>query len=145
MSRHSWLCLHTPLNHLLFGTLFSTNNAYAFDLISLLNKLCLFVQYLENQMAVAMGGRIAEELIFGEDDITTGAGGDFQQVRSINLPLLPPPAAASTCPRIFCALASQSTVIASPRAPDFAASCVSGPARHALYCQRCAEWARPCR
>ena len=39
------------------------------------------VQYLENQMAVAMGGRIAEELIFGEDDITTGAGGDFQQVR----------------------------------------------------------------
>ena len=39
------------------------------------------MQYLENQMAVAMGGRIAEELIFGEDDITTGAGGDFQQVR----------------------------------------------------------------
>jgi cell division protease FtsH len=37
-------------------------------------------QYLENQMAVALGGRIAEELIFGEDDITTGASGDFQQV-----------------------------------------------------------------
>ncbi|GMH42783.1 hypothetical protein BSKO_10702 [Bryopsis sp. KO-2023] len=36
--------------------------------------------YLENQMAVALGGRIAEELIFGEDDITTGASGDFQQV-----------------------------------------------------------------
>ena len=33
-------------------------------------------------MAVALGGRIAEELIFGEDDITTGAGGDFQQVRT---------------------------------------------------------------
>lgn len=32
------------------------------------------------QMAVALGGRIAEELIFGENDITTGASGDFQQV-----------------------------------------------------------------
>lgn len=39
--------------------------------------------YLENQLAVALGGRIAEELIFGEDDITTGASGDFQQVTRI--------------------------------------------------------------
>jgi len=39
--------------------------------------------YLENQMAVALGGRIAEELIFGPDDVTTGASGDFQQVSRV--------------------------------------------------------------
>merc|ERR1719230_1145713 len=36
--------------------------------------------YLENQMCVALGGRIAEELIFGAEDVTTGASNDFQQV-----------------------------------------------------------------
>ncbi len=32
-------------------------------------------------MAVALGGRIAEEIIFGEDNVTTGASNDFMQVR----------------------------------------------------------------
>lgn len=40
-------------------------------------------QYLESQLAVALGGRLAEEIVFGEDMVTTGASNDFQQVASI--------------------------------------------------------------
>merc|ERR1719478_1574998 len=39
--------------------------------------------YLKAQLAVALGGRVAEEIVFGEDEVTTGASGDLQQVRSI--------------------------------------------------------------
>ena len=39
--------------------------------------------YLENQMAVALGGRIAEELIYGEEEVTTGASNDLQQVANV--------------------------------------------------------------
>lgn len=39
--------------------------------------------YLQNQMAVALGGRIAEELIYGEDEVTTGASNDLQQVARV--------------------------------------------------------------
>jgi cell division protease FtsH len=34
-------------------------------------------------MAVALGGRIAEEIIFGEDEVTTGASNDLQQVARV--------------------------------------------------------------
>eukprot|EP00527_Entomoneis_sp_CCMP2396_P009261 CAMPEP_0198138280 /NCGR_PEP_ID=MMETSP1443-20131203/1693_1 /TAXON_ID=186043 /ORGANISM="Entomoneis sp., Strain CCMP2396" /LENGTH=672 /DNA_ID=CAMNT_0043799991 /DNA_START=59 /DNA_END=2077 /DNA_ORIENTATION=+ len=40
-------------------------------------------QYLESQLAVALGGRLAEELIYGEDFVTTGASNDIQQVANI--------------------------------------------------------------
>ncbi len=39
--------------------------------------------YLQNQMAVALGGRIAEEVIFGEEEVTTGASNDLQQVARV--------------------------------------------------------------
>ena len=41
------------------------------------------MRYLESQLAVALGGRVAEEIIYGEDEVTTGASNDLQQVRSI--------------------------------------------------------------
>jgi len=40
-------------------------------------------RYLEGQLAVALGGRVAEELVYGEEEITTGASNDLQQVRNI--------------------------------------------------------------
>merc|ERR1719182_84328 len=40
-------------------------------------------QYLEGQLAVALGGRLAEEIIYGEDFVTTGASNDIQQVANI--------------------------------------------------------------
>jgi len=40
-------------------------------------------RYLEGQLAVALGGRVAEEIIYGEDEVTTGASNDLQQVRNI--------------------------------------------------------------
>jgi cell division protease FtsH len=39
--------------------------------------------YLQNQMAVALGGRIAEEIVFGEEEVTTGASNDLQQVSRV--------------------------------------------------------------
>jgi len=37
-------------------------------------------QYMESRLAVALGGRLAEEIIYGEDSVTTGASNDIQQV-----------------------------------------------------------------
>ena len=38
---------------------------------------------LEDMMAMSMGGRSAEEVIFGHEDITSGASGDIKQVTSM--------------------------------------------------------------
>merc|ERR1711920_1139226 len=40
-------------------------------------------KYLCSQLTVALGGRVAEEIIYGKDGITTGASNDLQQVRNI--------------------------------------------------------------
>merc|ERR1719388_232087 len=40
-------------------------------------------KFLTEQLTVALGGRVAEELVYGPEEITTGASNDLQQVRSI--------------------------------------------------------------
>jgi cell division protease FtsH len=40
-------------------------------------------KYLCSQLAVALGGRCAEEIIYGPSMITTGASNDLQQVRNV--------------------------------------------------------------
>merc|ERR1719253_2181456 len=40
-------------------------------------------RYLKSQLSVALGGRVAEELAVGREDVTTGASNDLQQVRDL--------------------------------------------------------------
>merc|ERR1719482_2239567 len=40
-------------------------------------------KFLKGQLAVALGGRVAEELVYGSEEVTTGASNDLQQVRKI--------------------------------------------------------------
>merc|ERR1712151_119918 len=40
-------------------------------------------EFLTNRMCVALGGRLAEEIINGKDNVTTGASNDFQQCTQV--------------------------------------------------------------
>jgi len=39
--------------------------------------------WLQGQLAMSYGGRVAEELVFGADQITTGAGGDIERATTL--------------------------------------------------------------
>lgn len=45
------------------------------------DRYCITKTYAENQIAIMMGGRVAEELIFGE--LTSGAGNDFERASEV--------------------------------------------------------------
>ena len=47
------------------------------------DKLTLTKIELESRLAIMFGGRLAEELVFGADNVTTGASNDIQQATAI--------------------------------------------------------------
>lgn len=47
------------------------------------DHLSMTKQQLESRVAMAMGGRVAEELVFDPDSVTSGAASDIQQVTQI--------------------------------------------------------------
>ena len=47
------------------------------------DRISLSREKLEADLAVAMGGRVAEELIFGHEKVTTGASSDIQMATSM--------------------------------------------------------------
>jgi cell division protease FtsH len=40
-------------------------------------------QWLEGSLAMAFGGRVAEEIVFGPEKITTGAGNDIERATAL--------------------------------------------------------------
>lgn len=47
------------------------------------DRLSMSLEKLKADLAVAMGGRVAEELIFGPEKVTTGASGDISQATNM--------------------------------------------------------------
>jgi cell division protease FtsH len=47
------------------------------------DQLSVSYRKYKSKIAMAMGGRVAEELVFGEDAVTSGAASDIQQVTRI--------------------------------------------------------------
>ncbi|MBT5827775.1 MAG: ATP-dependent metallopeptidase FtsH/Yme1/Tma family protein [Alphaproteobacteria bacterium] len=48
------------------------------------DKLSMTTEALKADIAVAMGGRVAEEIVFGKDKITSGASSDIQQATKLS-------------------------------------------------------------
>jgi len=47
------------------------------------DKLSMSYEQMTSRLAICMGGRVAEELVFGKDKITSGAQSDIEQATKL--------------------------------------------------------------
>lgn len=81
--------LIAPENHVSKVTIIpSTRGAGGFSMNIPPDRMYQRKADMENQIRIAMAGRAAEELVFGEDNITTGASNDIEQATNIVLALV---------------------------------------------------------
>lgn len=64
-------------------TIYPTDNALGYVLKTPRNELLVTKQKMFNDICVALGGRLAEKTMFGEENITNGASQDFKQASAI--------------------------------------------------------------
>jgi cell division protease FtsH len=81
---HAIMGLLTPgFDKIAKVTIIPRSNAGGFTLFVPPEEEMFTKKYLESRIQVALGGRVAEELAFGMENITTGASSDLQSVASL--------------------------------------------------------------
>ncbi len=66
----------------------STKGAGGFSMNIAPDKMCRSKKEMLNQIRISLGGRAAEEIILGEDNITTGASNDIEKATSTILAMM---------------------------------------------------------
>jgi cell division protease FtsH len=66
----------------------TTKGAGGYTVIAPEEKMYLSKKELLNEIAIALGGRAAEEIVYGEDEVTSGASHDIRQATRIALQMI---------------------------------------------------------
>lgn len=66
--------------------------------------------YLENRLCVALGGHAAEEIVFGKENVTTGAVGDFKQATDLARQMVGQYGMSDTIGKVYLENASQNSI-----------------------------------
>jgi len=82
---HAIVTLHVPASHPIHkATIIPRGRALGMVMrLPEADQLSQSREQMESDLAIAMGGRVAEELIFGHDKVTSGASGDIKQATGL--------------------------------------------------------------